>query len=369
MKYFFDQHYKCGDAQFYNIFQAFEEQKKTKHLPLYYIDADFIKNLQNTKRPKNLSPKYLQTLMINRLKDIRKKTKKLKLLYTGGTDSHTILRLCIENDIYLDEVATHLVSITNDIKTDIEYIPGLRYAEKFEKTIIGKVNKIHPTLDDMIRKLESDDWYMDPHLLPGRYIHLRPYSLSVIIKENLALDDDTIVLLGDDKPSFKIENGTIFWTRPDTGYAEAMGIKQTIPFFFDKDNTELTVGMSYAFLDCFQSEDLKKDQFIEAQSIKDRKFKQKVLHNIGLYSTGRGFLDNHLLGKKDFLGNIKTRRFLKELEASSRPDLVERLFSVYDRVYNKYKHLPYAMEKHGKYCSVVGRYSQKVPILQDKFGS
>ena len=369
MKYFFDQYYKCGDKKFYNIFQAFEEQLTSKHFPLYVMDQDLIKNLKGMKRPKNLSPSYLQALMITRLKDIRKKTKKLKLLYTGGTDSHTILKLCIDNDIYLDEVATHLVSINNNIKTDVEFLPGIYFARKYEGTVIGKVTEIHPTLEDMIEKLSNQDWYLDNRYLPGSYIHLRPYSLDIIIRDNLKLDEDTIVLIGNEKPTFLIEDGQVYWSHPDAGTAEAMGIENTIPFYMDKDNPELTVGMCYAFLDCVGKEQYANDQFLEYHKIHDRQMKQKLLRSIGLFSTGRGFLDNHLLGKKEFLNNIKNKRFINELRQSSRSDLVDKLFGVYDRIYNRYKDLPYGMEKHGNYCAAVGRYSEKIPILQDKFGS
>ena len=92
--------------------------------------------------------------MINRLKEIRKNTGKLKLLYTGGTDSFTILKLCIDNDIFVDEIATYMASLTGDPRTNIEYLPGLEYAKKHEKKSIGSINIIDPTIQDMEDKLE-----------------------------------------------------------------------------------------------------------------------------------------------------------------------------------------------------------------------
>ena len=368
MQYLFNQYYQCGAKSFHNVFQAFEEQIKTKHFPLYRIDEELVANIKHFKRPKNLSVDYIRSLMIRRLKEIRKNTSKLKLLYTGGTDSFTILKLCIENEIFVDEIATHMVSLNGDPKTNIEYLPGLKFAKQYEKTLIGKINIINPTLQDMKNKLKRDDWFLDCWWLTGSNIHPRPYSLPIIIQNNLALDEDTIVLTGFEKPKFLIENGQIYWTQDDSGLVEMSGIKNTIPFYLDKGNPELVVAMSYASLDCYHEDTLKTDQYLNFNKITNRNLKQKMLENIGLYSTGKKYIDFHLLGKKMFDQSIKTKRFLREIDKSDQPELVSRFFQVYERIYQRYKNLPYALEKESNLVKSVGRFSQKIPILQHKFG-
>ena len=369
MKYFFDQHYKCGTKKFYNIFQAFEEQLVTKHFPEYKIDEELVDNIRNFKRPKNLSAPYIRSLMINRLKEIRKNTGKLKLLYTGGTDSFTILKLCIDNDIFVDEIATYMASLTGDPRTNIEYLPGLEYAKKHEKKSIGSINIIDPTIQDMEDKLRNPDWFLDHRWVAGSHMHRRAYSLPIIIGENCDLDDDTIMLTGFEKPRFLIEKGQISWTHDDSGLAEMSGIKNTIPFFLDKHNPELVVAMSFAYLESYDKKVFANDQYLQFNVIKDKSLKQKILGNLGIYSTGKSYIDNHLLGKKSHDQNSKTKRFVKEILQSRSPELVEKLSTVDDRVYNRYKDLPYAVQKDQDFVKAVGRYCQKIPILQDKFGS
>lgn len=367
MKYFFDQHYQCGTKKFYNIFQAFNEQQRTNHFPEYIIDKELVENIKNFKRPQNLSVQYIRSIMVNRLKQIRKSTRKLKLLYTGGTDSFTILKLCVDNDIFVDEIATHMASITQDTRTNIEYLPGLKYAKKHVKQSIGKINIINPTIKDMSDKLQNADWFLDHRWLAGAHLHRRSYSLPIIINENLNLDDDTIVLTGFEKPRFLVQENKVYWTHDDSGLAEMSGIPNTIPFFLDKNNPELVGSMSFAFLDSFDRSQFTSDHYLHFNGVKNKGLKQNIIKNMGLYSTGKHYIDFHMLGKALHDQNSKTKRFVKELLRSESPELFDKLSSVDDRIYSRYKNLPHAVEKVGDFVKSVGRYCQKIPILQDKF--
>ena len=40
MTYYFDQHYKCGDKKFHNIYQAFDEQISSGQFPEYMVDQE-----------------------------------------------------------------------------------------------------------------------------------------------------------------------------------------------------------------------------------------------------------------------------------------------------------------------------------------
>jgi len=146
------------------------------------------------------------------------------------------------------------------------------------------------------------------------------------------------------------------------------GIKNTVPFFLDKDNPELVVAMSYASLDCYRRDTFRTDQYLQFNNITSRKLKQHMLEKTGLYRTGRPYIDYHLLGKKKFDQNIKTKRFLREIAESEQPELLSRLDKVYETIYQRYKNLPHAVEKEANLVKAVGRFSQKIPILQHKFG-
>ena len=77
--YNFNLYYQCGEDKFHNIFQAFEHQKKTGHFPKFVLDEELVQNISQRKKPKDVSPYAIRRLIVNRLKDLRRKYKKLKM--------------------------------------------------------------------------------------------------------------------------------------------------------------------------------------------------------------------------------------------------------------------------------------------------
>ena len=161
MSYYFDSYYLCGDKKFFNIYQAFQEQKTSGHFPTFVIDNDLIKSIGDFKRPKKCSRHALQDMMIKRLKQIRAKYGKLKLAYGGGTDSYTIVKLCVENDIYIDETVTLMCSLYGNLRTNLEPYAGLKSLKQYQGKQIGKITQIHPTVKDL-------DFIIKSQILPGR---------------------------------------------------------------------------------------------------------------------------------------------------------------------------------------------------------
>jgi hypothetical protein len=129
----FIQYYKVGDEKFYNKFRAFDYMMNKNLTMEYIMDADFIKSLEDKPRPKNNDKHLIRELILKGMKNLRLKHKKLRLALGGGTDSWTILKICMENNLYIDEVACGLVSFTGDVRADLEYLPALRYAKSLKE--------------------------------------------------------------------------------------------------------------------------------------------------------------------------------------------------------------------------------------------
>lgn len=363
MTYYFNQYYKCGDKKFHNIWQAFDEQRSTGHFPEYVVDEQLIKSISNHPRPKDTSPNAIRGLMVRRLKALRQKYNKLKILYSGGTDSYTILKLCIDNDIYVDETITHMVSIENNLRTNLEYVAALRIAKRYEGTLIGKCRQIHPTLEEH-RKFYTDDWFKDEKLCPGANLPRRPYGLPLIAEEAMGDDKDTILLCGYEKPKIVVEDHKPYWVLGDAAAGEIMGIKNLVPFFHDKDNPELLVSLTYVTMDKM---DYSKPGMVSYHDA-DRKTKFELLEAYAYHTTGHNFLDMAILGKEPYNVNRKNMRLMKELARVGMDDYMEQHFRTHARIKSLYNDLPYAIEKRGRLVKPIGRYSQKIPILQDKFG-
>ena len=366
MTYYFDQHYKCGDKKFHNIYQAFDEQISSGQFPEYMVDQELVANIKNIRRPKNLSKQYIRDLMVKRLKDLRKKYNKLKLLYSGGTDSYTILRLCMDNDIYIDETITTMVSINNNLRTNLEFFTGLKHAKKYEGTLIGKCTEIHNTIEDH-KYVDDPLWFKDELLCSGCNLPWRPSAMPIMAKQAMNEGDDTILLLGFEKPKIVIEDGKLFWTVTDAGTGEMMGIKNAVPFFLDKDNPELTVALTYATMEIIDVKSKGNNGSVSYQGVDDNT-KKKLLDAYGFYITSNNFLNMAILGKEPYNQNRKNMRLFKELEKVGMTDYQDKHIQTHARIVELYGHLPHAIEKNGNLMKPIGRYSQKVPILQDKFG-
>jgi hypothetical protein len=362
MSYNFNLHYKCGNKKFHNIFQAFEHQRQTEHFPELILDQELVDNISNRKKPKDISPKAIRQLIVDRLKVLRKNYTKLKLAYSGGTDSYTILKLCVDNDIYIDETITIMSSLYGSTRVDLEYLAGLKLAKQYEGSKIGKCVQIKPTGQDLLH-VNDPDWFLDERYVRGSYVPYRPYWLGQIIKQNVAAGD-TIVITGYEKPKLVIHNKTPNWFIDDSA-GELMGIENTVPLFLDKQNPDLILALAYATLK-FKT-DNKEGSYFGFHTC-DNKTKLEMLEAFGFEKTPHNFVNIGKLGKNRFHFNTKTRYFLKELETNGHNDYVEKLFETHRIIKDRYSDLPHAVEFDGKFTKPIGRLSLKIPILQDKFG-
>jgi len=362
----FDQWYECGDKKFFNIWQAFDYQKQTGHFTHYRFDREFLDSIKNIKRPKNLCHQYIKNLIITRLKQLRKQNKYLRLALGGGTDSFTILKYCVQHDIYIDEVFTQMTSIDSTaIKPNIEYLPAFNFARRHVGTCIGRIKRLHPTIKDLENVLVSD-WYKDPRFVKGNHLPGRWCIPNVYLKHTNLPINETITITGIDKPFIKRHDNKFYYCQIDSTISELMGCDNVLPLFLDKHNPELAVAMAYGLLD---HGDTTKDFISYSSQPADKKL--AVLHNMGLESTGHHFIDFHLLGKNtvDVL-NRKNQAAHKELRDLGRQDICDGFLSCMDKIIKDYQHLPHTITiKDSKYIETVRRLTDEIPIYQDSFGS
>jgi len=90
-------HYNVGNKKFFNKLQAIQRNIETAdpiHLEDPYEDADF-----------SLVPEQsLDDLIAAHLRRLRETHQKIKLYYSGGSDSHLLLNSIIRNNIHVDEI-------------------------------------------------------------------------------------------------------------------------------------------------------------------------------------------------------------------------------------------------------------------------
>jgi|TARA_R110000796_G_scaffold68446_4_gene156807 hypothetical protein len=361
----FQQYYKSGNEKFYNLFQALDHHKKHSVDIEYVFDPEFISSLQHIKKPRTVSSHTIKELMVKGLRQLRKKHNKIRLAFGGGTDSWTILKLCVENNIYIDELVCGLVSFVGNVRTDLEYLPGVKYARAHEGKTIGKVQILLPTKDSL-EFVNDPEWFRKTN---GPLLPIRPFFCQ--LGKELMNDSDKgfITITGLEKPTVLVENGRMYWTQMDIkAVGEWMGIENHYPLFYDKDNPELTVAMTYGFIDTLPKSTWNNDGVYEYETVEDRDIKDNILDTFGM-RLDRPWLNHHNLGKKMYDLNIKTEHFIKEVKALGMQDYLDKWYATMEHIYSEYKDIPYSVEPSQRgHVKTVGRFCQKIPILPDAFG-
>jgi hypothetical protein len=360
----FHQWYECSSEKYYNLWQIYEQHQQhlidgTKHIE-YVIDPELIEVLKNFKKPRT-DKKYIQSLIVDSLKKIRKKYNKVRLLYSGGTDSHTILKTAIDNDIYIDETITHMVSMEDNPKVNIEYLPGLKYANLHTQKQIGKITVIRPVIDD-IAYYNDDNWYLDQSIVKGSPLWLRGQYVCRYMPK---AEQGTITLTGYEKPQIINQAGQLYWSIPDNPMSEYMEVDSIYHFFCDKNNPELLVSQLYAFIDNIKTFGNLHNN-IDSFGTKKR---LDLINKLGYYSTGRPYLDKALIGKQTFYTSLKNRLFIKELIKLGHQSTVDLITDTHKKIFLKYYNIPHGLEYMHGFVEPVSRFSQKIAIYQDSIGS
>jgi len=358
----FEQYYQSGNNKFSNLFRALDSYKETGQFISYHVDDNFIRSISGHKKPEDISTKTIIALMKKGLKQLRKKHPKIRLALGGGTDSWTILKICIKNNIYLDEVVCGLVSFSGNVRADLEYLPAIKYAKKYEGDKIGKVITLAPTRESL-RFVDDPQWFKKTG---GPLLPRRPEFKQMGEQLMNDISSGYVTITGIDKPTVVVQKGKPYWTLMDVkSIGEWMGIKNHCPLFYDRDNPELTVAMTYSFMD--NVKDMTNDGIYEYETIKDRKIKDQILESYGM-RLDKPWLNHHFLGKERFDLNIKTKYFLKECEQIGEGDFLNKWYDSADGIIKNYKDIPYGIETDGKNVKAVGRFSKMIPILSEGFG-
>lgn len=361
----FQQYYVVGDQKFHNIYQAFDFSKKTKEYVHYRIDEDYLKQLCSFKLKKTPNPYILQELITKKLRYLRKKYNCLKLAFSGGTDSFTILKCAMDNGIYLDEVILRLVSFTGDKQLNQELLPGITYAKKYENKLIGKFSISVPHLDDL-HYYDIKNFWKNPKYLTGDNIFLRPiHRLNWLTKYTHNLDG--IVIQGTDKPSLYKFKNKIFYFIIDKRVAEYMGVPNLFHFFIDKEHPELSLNLIIANRNYALNKKQhwkKVDQHYEFTSLVDKELACQYLDSIGYYYLDKN-LANPLMGKNPWDSlSLKNIGVKNELIKLGRQDIILKFEEVHKQIKQEYSGLGFIEEK-GNLTKTIGRYSQFLQLTED----
>ena len=203
-------YYRVGDLNYNFKINALESATKL-NLPVQWeYNTDIYRNL-NWRQSTGVS---LTTLYQNRAEQLRNQYDYLVLAFSGGSDSYTVLRSFIDNDIHLDEIVcdwplkqTENLTVSTDCRPE-------NYNSEWSlaiKPVLDYVRQYHPkikiTVTDSLQKLSNED-YEDTCTVTQihNYVSIKRYRK--ILKRLQELSDQhrrVGLVLGIEKPKMHIE--------------------------------------------------------------------------------------------------------------------------------------------------------------------
>ena len=326
-------YYTCNNKLFDNYYQGLDYSTKNGSFLNYSVSNDAI--VAYTSVVLNFE-KPTTTLAEEKLVKLRNKNKKLHLHYSGGTDSHTILKIADKLGIEFDLITTETNSITGNEYVDRDYTYAMNYCQgrKNYKTIV-------PTLEDYAM-YDDPEWYM---YRPGAVFTFRPnFAANWMSKHNLS---GYVGITGLSKPNFYIDNdNNYYWVITDTQINEYVGY-DTCHFYIDEHHPEYAVSQVYAAKQFLENH--KVSGWVNTENICSYGFtldeKKKFNAALGRILPDDPVIINASLGKNNasYL-NPKSLRAMTELCEKGHNGVVAKFFHSVEHKKTRFKDTLYGLE-------------------------
>lgn len=327
-----DYKYTVGDKNFYNYFLAHKHVLDKNLFVDFKLPKEYTSAIENVDL-NLLKGKNIQDLYAEKLLYLRKNFDRLRLHYSGGTDSHTILKIAEKNNIQFDHIIMETNSLFDDPYVNQEHAPGIEYAKKYKQFEIFR-----PTLENY-KIFENKNWY---ETLTGcQGLCPRPVWADLYLKHMTPM----VSVSGFDKPWIYVtEDKKYYWLLTDLCFREHMGYDHCV-FYIDHIVPEVAVKQAVNTVNFMkkyfpdQTGSLKPENFL-----KTKKIKKLYNNSIGRVPALNDDILLHKLGKRSptFL-NEKSKRALNELKSIDRHDVVENFFSSVQHLIDEYKNIPYCI--------------------------
>jgi len=342
-------HYTVNNKKFINFFDAHDYAHENSNFVDFKLSRKDIESFCSVD-VEELATKNIVELYKNKLSWARDNFSKLRFLYSGGTDSQTIMEISQELGINFDEVLTELCSIKGDPELDTEYLPAIEY-------LTGKKIKNFHLIRPEIKHYEI---YKDPmwvkDVCASHYFSFRGAKFDIVLRER----EQMTCLTGQDKPFIYVDAaGKYYWVVADHSFSEDMRSDQ-LCFFIDSFMPEVAVKQAYMakkFLQDFYPNWRGLFKNTHRMPTRDKRNYLKYLGRVKPLSPLT--LDPTLMGKGSppYVSKKHTGA-MEELERIGRGDLVQSFFDSINEVKERYKHHQHCFEIDAKgHPIAVGRWA------------
>ena len=240
----FGVHYSVNGEKFNNYFSALKKSHETNSFA-HFIIPDWHINKWKSVDIAHAMSKPLHYWMEKKLEYLVSKYKKIRLQYSGGTDSHTIITLALKKGIVFDRVWMRFGGLGGpESYSNEENTPGYHWLMKNPQV----ANEIELFL---MKEKHFEIWFEKGiHFkIPAFDFKFRPHWRPITMLNADAVD---INLYGHEKPILYKKNNQYYWVLPPPSAINALiehisYNQPTVGFFLDGHVPELAVAQAYHF--------------------------------------------------------------------------------------------------------------------------
>ena len=242
-------HWVVGENRYYNQFETWQAVTRTSQTAKFCLYDDEFNSVDWTQDPAESWDELLRI----RCLQLRHKYKNLALLYSGGRDSHCILRTFIKNKIPLDEIIM-ADYVQNPVRTQ-EYKTWIRpLAEKYKQhNPQVKITTITVDVDDY-KKFYGETWSERPTatLINGLF---QPSDYTWLIDQKCKItNSNTGIVCGLEKPELLLKDNKVYSITTDRPFMHFFHNQNLMEFFYiSPDLPDLHVKQSWLSLNYLAS--------------------------------------------------------------------------------------------------------------------
>lgn len=330
--------YRVGNKEFVNPYHGLYESAKTGHfceaiLPKFHTDRFLSVDV------KSLKQYTTQDLIRRKLQILRDSHQRIRFMYGGGVDSHTILLNALDMGIKFEEMLTYSNSIEPDPYVEYEINSVIEFANNTDMNYVV----YRPTLQDY------EDVWSDPLMFTkiqdfshGFYITYSDYFLK-------DRDNDYFDLVGYDKPWYYIDkNNNYYWVLQD-GTDTCIG-RYHEDFFSGSICPELTVKLVYRGYEFVKKQN--KKGFVVYKHLPQKEYCKYLGLKEGIavnFNGGKLIQDWNKTG----YFNEKHRRALEQVVNKGRMDIAQAWKNTSQNIVNCLQNAPHSIDVRKHYVDEI----------------
>lgn len=220
-------HWIVGQERYTNQFETWQAIKKTDLPARFCLYEEAFDLLDWTQEPTETWDELLRVRCIQ----LRQKYKNLKLLYSGGRDSHCILRTFIKNQIPIDELL--IVNYSRNPVRSAEYTNWVRpMAHSYlQHNLHAKITTLTIGVEDY-QKWYNETW-SESSSATTMYGLFQPSDYTWMIEQQCRIDhSSTGIMCGLEKPDLVIQDNKLFVTNRDGAFLHYFHNVGIMDFFY-----------------------------------------------------------------------------------------------------------------------------------------